>query len=92
MSGYKACRRACRPRSSQHTHRPRLREEQLLVLRLLLSGQLGTGELVLVKRLLRRADRVVANVTLVATELMLALEVASHVVSFVRDMFTQAAS
>ena len=92
MSGYKACRRACRPHSVQHTHRPRLREEQLLVLRLLLSGQLGTGELVLVKRLLRRADRVVANVTLVATELMLALEVASHVVSFVRDMFTQAAS
>ena len=61
-------------------------------MRLLLSGQLGTGELVLVKRLLGRADRVVANVTLVATELMLALQVASHVVSFVSDMLTQAAS
>ena len=61
-------------------------------MRLLLSGQLGTGELVLVKRLLGRADRVVANVTLVATELMLALQVGSHVVSFVSDMLTQAAS
>ena len=92
MSGYKACRRAFRPHSSQHTQRPRLGEQELLVLQLLLSGQLGTGELVLVKRLLRRADRVVANVTLVATELMLSLQVASHVVSFVSDMLTQAAS
>ena len=54
--------------------------------------QLGTGELVLVKRLLGGAHRVVANVTLVATELMLALQVASHVVCFVSDMLTQAAS
>ena len=61
-------------------------------MRLLLSGQLGTGELVLVKRLFGRTHRVVANVTLVATELMLALEVGPHVVSFVRDMLTQAAS
>ena len=84
--------RACRLSSSQHTHRPRLRGEELLVLQVLLLGKLGTAELVLVKRLLGRTDRVVANITLVAAELMFALEVTSHVVSFMRDMLTQAAS
>ena len=61
-------------------------------MRLLLLGKLGTAELVLVKRLLGRTDRVVANITLVAAELMFALEVTSHVVSFVSDMLAQATS
>ena len=54
--------------------------------------QLGTGELVLVKGLLGGTDRVEANVALVATKLMLALEMTSHVVSFVSDMLAQATS
>ena len=92
LCGCKACSTAFRPPSSQHMHWPRLGEGLLLELGFMLLGKFGTGELVLVKGLLGGTDRVEANVALVATKLMLALEMTSHVVSFVSDMLAQATS